>query len=156
AGYCDIRRLSIVIRWLPGMAGAGYRCGRGQVVLLAEVVEGFLDAPGVGGSDALVDRERLPQLDGALAGGAVPDGAGADAFQGACLFVKVAKIAGDREGLAMVFAGLLSVGGLGQELAEAVQRFGLAEMCAGFAEQVQCLPVAGGGGPVVPGQSLQD
>ena len=32
--------------------------GRGQIVL-PELEEGFLDAPGGGGCDALVDRERI-------------------------------------------------------------------------------------------------
>jgi hypothetical protein len=44
--------------------------------------------------------------------------------------------------------------GPGQQLAEVVQRFGLAEPCVEFAEQVQGLLVAGGGGPVVSGQPL--
>ena len=115
------------------------------------VLEGFLDAPRAGGADALVDRECLPQVRGGLAGVAVPDVAVADAFQGACFFVGDAQVAGDGERLGMVLAGLLAVRGLGQQLAEVVQRFGLAEPCADFAEQVQGLPVAGSGGSVVPG-----
>ena len=111
------------------------------------VLEGFLDAPRAGGADALVDRECLPQVRGGLAGVA----AVADAFQGACFFVGDAQVAGDGERLGMVLAGLLAVRGLGEQLAEVVQRFGLAEPCADFAEQVQGLPVAGSGGSVVPG-----
>jgi hypothetical protein len=48
------------------------------------VAEGLLDAAGGGGSDALVDRQGLPQAGGALAVVAVLEVAAADAFQGAC------------------------------------------------------------------------
>ena len=39
--------------------GSGDLPLRGQLVLTG-LVEGFLDAPGGGASDALVDRERIP------------------------------------------------------------------------------------------------
>ena len=35
------------------------------------MLENFLDAPGAGGSDALVDAEGVPQVGGGLAGVAV-------------------------------------------------------------------------------------
>ena len=47
---------------------------------------GLLDALGAGSSDALVDGERLLQVDGALMIVAVPEVAAADSFQGTCFF----------------------------------------------------------------------
>jgi len=49
------------------------------------VVEGFLDALGGRGSDALVDRECLPQACDGFLGIAVVEVAVANSFQGACL-----------------------------------------------------------------------
>src|SRR5580704_15734007 len=48
--------------------------------------EGLLNAPGAGGSDALVDGERLLQVGGAFLIVAVLEVAAADSFQGACFF----------------------------------------------------------------------
>ena len=48
--------------------------------------EGLLDALGAGGSDALVDGERLLQVDGAVVIVAVLEVAAADSFQGTCFF----------------------------------------------------------------------
>ncbi len=48
------------------------------------VAEGFLDVLGAGGSDALVDGERLPEMGGGFGGVAVVQVAVADPFQGAC------------------------------------------------------------------------
>ena len=48
------------------------------------VAEGFLDLPGTGRSDALIDRQCLPQVPGGLAAVAVVEVAAADALQGAC------------------------------------------------------------------------
>ena len=39
--------------------------------MLAVVAEGFLDAPGIRGSDALIDREGQPKVGRGLAGVAV-------------------------------------------------------------------------------------
>jgi hypothetical protein len=116
------------------------------------LAQGFLDAPGGGGaSDALVDRERLLEWSGGLGGVAVAEVAVADAFQGACLFRGGAEVAGDGQRLGVVAAGLVAGGGAGRELAEAVQRFGLAEPVAGVAAQREGLLVAGRGGRVVAG-----
>ena len=51
---------------------------------MPELGEGFLDAPGGGGADALVDGQGLLQAGGGLAGVAVAEVAVPDAFQGPC------------------------------------------------------------------------
>src|SRR5262245_7848737 len=116
--------------------------------------EGVLDAVGVGGSDALVDGQGLPQVSGAFAGVAVVEVGAADPFQGACLFQAHAEFAGDGQCLGVVVAGLLAGRGPGRELAEAVQRFGLVLPIAGVAEYLEGLLVAGGRGGVVAGLLL--
>ncbi len=73
------------------------------------VAEGVLDAPGTGSSDALVDRECLPQMGGGFAAVAVVEAGLADAFQGACFFEGAAEVAGDGEGLGVVLPGLVAV-----------------------------------------------
>ena len=70
------------------------------------VVEGLLDAAGGGGSDPLVDRQRLPQAGGAFAGVAVLEVAAADSFQGARFVRGGAEVAGDDQGLGVLVAGL--------------------------------------------------
>jgi hypothetical protein len=47
--------------------------GWGRVTLLAVVAEQVLDALGIGGSDALADRQFLLQVGDTVAGVAVPD-----------------------------------------------------------------------------------
>jgi hypothetical protein len=59
--------------------------------------EGFSDALGGGGSDALVDRERLLQAGGGFAGIAVLEMAVADAFQSACFLDGHPDVASDDE-----------------------------------------------------------
>ena len=120
------------------------------------VLEGFPDAPGGGGADALVDRECLPQVRGGLAGVAVLEVAVADSFQGACFLWGRADVAGDGQRPGVLVAGLAGGRGAERELAEAVQRFGLAEPVAEVTEQRQGLLVAGGGGRVVPGLLLHE
>ncbi len=78
------------------------------------VVEGLLDAAGGGGSDALVDRQGLPQAGGALAGVAVLEVAAADAFQGACFLQGSTEVAGDGQRLGVVVAGLAAGCGPGR------------------------------------------
>ena len=73
---------------------------------LAVAAEVFLDALRIGGSDALVDRQCLPQLGGTFAGVAVLDMAAADAFQGACFLQRGAEVAGDGQGLGCGGRGL--------------------------------------------------
>ena len=107
-------------RWL-GLGGGG--C---QLV----VSEGFLDALGAGGADALVDRQGLPQVRGGVAGVAVLQVAVAESFQGACFLGGGADVAGDGQRLSVLVAGLAGSRGPGREFAEAVQCFGLAEPVA--------------------------
>jgi hypothetical protein len=57
------------------------------------VVEGVLDAPRGGGADALVDRQRLPQVRGGLAGVGVVQVGLAEPFQGACFLRGRAELA---------------------------------------------------------------
>jgi hypothetical protein len=114
--------------------------------------ESFLDAPGVGGSDALVDGQCLLQAGAGFAGAAVLEVSVAGSFQGACFFQGHADLAGEGQRLGVVVAGLLGRGGPGRQLAEAVEHFGLAVPFAEVAEQVKCLLVAGCGGSVVAGQ----
>lgn len=83
-------------------------------MLDAVVVEGSLDALGGRGSDALVDRECLPQVRGAVAGVAVPEAALADSFQGACFLQGIAAVAGDAERLGVVVASPVAGSGSGQ------------------------------------------
>ena len=70
------------------------------------VAEGVLDAAGGGGSDALVDRQGLPQAGGGLAVVAVLEVAAADSFQGACFVRGRAEVAGDGQRLGVLVAGL--------------------------------------------------
>ena len=57
------------------------------------LLEGFLNVPGAGGSDALVDRQRL--VGDTFAGVVGLEVAVADAFQGACFLQRSAEVAGD-------------------------------------------------------------
>jgi hypothetical protein len=69
--------------------------------------EVFLDTPGAGGSEALVDRERLVQVRGGFAGVAVVEVGVADSFQGAGLQDGHPDVTGEGECLGMVAAGLV-------------------------------------------------
>ena len=59
------------------------------------VMEGFLDVPDGGGSEALVDGESVPKVRSGCGGVAVPQVAVADSFERACLFQGGADLAGD-------------------------------------------------------------
>src|SRR5262249_51240863 len=107
--------------------------------------EGILDALGAGGADALGNRERLLQVRGGLGGVAFSKVAVADAFQGPRFLRRRADVAGDGQRLGVLVAGLAGGRGAERELAEAVQRLGLAEQVAEVTEQRQGLLVAGGG-----------
>ena len=131
-------------RWL-GIGGGGW-----QLV----PVEGFLDALGGGGADALVDRQCLPQVLRGLAGVAVVEVAVAESLQGASFFLGRAEVAGDGQRLDVLVACLAGGRGPERELTEAVQRFGLAERLPELAAQLEGVLMAGGGGRVVPGQLL--
>ncbi len=72
-------------------------------------MEGFLDPPGVWGSDALVDRKCLLQVRGGFAWVAVLAVAVADSFQGASFFQGNAKVAGDGQCLGVAVAGMTCV-----------------------------------------------
>ena len=52
-----------------------------------------------------------------------------------------AEVAGGGELLGVVAASLVTVRGPGQQLAQVIQRLGLAELIVGVAEQLQRLPV---------------
>jgi hypothetical protein len=65
-----------------------------------------LDALGVGGSDALVDRECLLEVSGGLVWVGVLEVRLAYSFQRACLLQGCADAAGDGERLAVVVARL--------------------------------------------------
>lgn len=73
------------------------------------VAENFLDALGVGGTDAPVDRERLPQVCSGLATAAVLEVASSDPFEGMCFFERHADFAGDCECLSVVMAARAGV-----------------------------------------------
>jgi len=70
------------------------------------MTEAFCYAPGASGSDALVDRQSLPQVRCGLGGVAVVQVAVADSFEGACLLKGNAQVAGDGQGLSVVVAGM--------------------------------------------------
>jgi hypothetical protein len=95
-----------------GSGGLPPRC-RGPIVL-PELDEGFLDAAGAGGCEALVDGKGLLQAGGGFAGVAVAEVAVADSFQGACFFLGGADLAGDRQCPGVVLAGLAAAGGPGR------------------------------------------
>ena len=75
------------------------------MVMELVAAEGFLDLPGTGGSDALIDRQCLPQVRGGLAAAAVVEVAVADALQGTCFLQGHAEITGDGERFGVLVAG---------------------------------------------------
>ena len=70
-----------------------------------------------------------------------------ESFQGACFLGGGAEVPGDGQGLGVVLASQRDVCGPGRQLAEAVERLGLAKPAAELSEQGQGLLMAGGGGP---------
>jgi len=80
---------------------------------LPELGECFLDAPGGGGCDVLVEGKCLFQAGDGFAGVAVAEVAAADAFQGASFFRGRAELAGDGQRLSVVVAGLAAIGAPG-------------------------------------------
>ena len=81
--------------WLMGFVVGGRRLGFWVGGCQFVVSDGFLDSPCGGGTDALVDRECLPQVRGGLAGVSVLQVGLAEPFQGACSLQGRAKVAGD-------------------------------------------------------------
>jgi len=77
----------------------------------AWVAEGFLDATGSGGADALVDRVCLVQQPQAFVVAAVLEVGLAESFQGAGFFQGRADVTGDSQRLRVVRAGLRGVCG---------------------------------------------
>ena len=71
------------------------------------LLEGFLDAPRVRGSDALVDGERLLQVHRGVAGIAVVEVGPAESFPGARFLEGCADLGGDGQRLVVVVAGRL-------------------------------------------------
>ena len=59
------------------------------------LAQGFLDTPGAGCSETLVDGEGLLEVDGGFAGKAVLEVGVADSFQGSCFLQGCADLAGD-------------------------------------------------------------
>ncbi len=104
-------------------------------MLLVVVTEHAQDALGIGGCDALVDRQCLVQAGETFAGVTVPDLAVADAFQGACFLQGRADLTGDGERLVVVVAGLSAGDGAKGQLAEVVEHLGLFVPLAEFAVQ---------------------
>lgn len=78
------------------------------------VAQGVVDVPSGGGTDALVDRERLPQAGGGFGGVAVQEVAVAESFQGTRFLKRGAEVAGDGQRLGVVVAGLAAIGGAGR------------------------------------------
>ncbi len=70
------------------------------------VVQRVLHAPGAGSSDALVDRQSVPQVRGGF-GRVLVAGGSADSVQRAGFLRRRAKLAGDGERLTVVAAGFL-------------------------------------------------
>ena len=109
---------------------------------------------GLGGSDALVDREGLPQVCRALAGVSVPDVASANSLKCPGLQDGRADIISNAEGLGEVAEGVvIASGGLGQKFTEVDRCRGLAVPVAEIPVHPQCLGQAGGRGLVVAGPS---
>jgi hypothetical protein len=69
------------------------------------LAQGFADALGAGGADALVDRVCLPQLCGGLAGVAIVPAGLAESFQGARLLQRRADFPGDGQRLGVPLTG---------------------------------------------------
>src|SRR5215469_14369928 len=101
--------------------------------------------------DALVDAECLTQVQGCFAAVAVVEVGPAESFQGVCLLEGHADIPRDGERPDVVLTGLAGGRGPAGELAEAVQRLGLAEPVTEIAEHRQGRLDVAGGGRVVPG-----
>ena len=88
----------------------GLRVGGCQLVLL----ESFLDSPGAGAADALVDRECLLQKVQAFVVVAVLETGPAESFESACFLQGRAEVAGDGQRLGVTLAGLAGVRGPGR------------------------------------------
>jgi len=110
--------------------------------------------PGAWDADAPVDRERLLQVAGGLAGFAVLEVAAADSFQGASFGHGQAHASGEGERVGVVVPGLAGGRCAGGQLAEAVECLGLADAVAQFAVQGKGLGMAGEGGGIFAGQLL--
>jgi hypothetical protein len=82
--------------------GIGWRSSRIRQPILtlsqAIVAEDNLYSLGVGGSDALIDRECVPKIYGTFIGFTLPKDASPDAFQSPCLFEWRTNIAGNNKG----------------------------------------------------------
>jgi hypothetical protein len=66
----------------------------------------FLDAPGAGSADELVDREGLPQVRGTFLRHAFLKVGAAESFEGGCFLQGQADIAGYGKCPGMIFPGL--------------------------------------------------
>ena len=84
------------------------------MVMEPVAAEGFLDLPGTGSSNALIDRQCLPQVRGGLAAVTVLEVGAADALQGACFLEGHAEMTRDGERLGVLVAGPAAGGGAGR------------------------------------------
>jgi hypothetical protein len=98
------------------------------------VLQGLVDAERRRDANALVDGECLLQVAGGLAGVSVLQVGPAESFQGACFLKDRAEVAGDGQRLDVMLAGLAGSRRPGSQLAEAVERLGLAEPVAEVTE----------------------
>jgi hypothetical protein len=73
------------------------------------ILERLAHAPGRRDTDALIDRQRLPQMGRRLAGVAILQVAVAESLQRACFLRRRAELAGDGQRLSVTLAGLAGV-----------------------------------------------
>ena len=95
---------------LGSLLVGGWLCGGEREPVSAQ---GFLDAAGVGGFEALLDRLGLLEVGPGVGGVGVLEMAVADSFQCVCFLLGGTDVAGDGQRLAVVLAGLLAGRGPG-------------------------------------------
>jgi hypothetical protein len=130
-----------------GRRGWGWWRGRRLGCLVSAVLaESFPDAVSAWGTDALVDRQCLPQIYRAFGGVAILHVALADSFKRAGFLKGCADVAGDGQCLGVVVAGSLAGCGFEQQFAEVVEYVRLAASVVDAPIQRQCLLSADRGG----------
>ena len=109
---CSTRSSRQIAAAHPSRSSEGSSRGRAESGwLLPILAQGFVDALGARGSDALIDTKCLAQAVQALARVPILQVAVGDAFEGACFLKGDADVAGEDERLIVMVAGL--VGGRG-------------------------------------------
>jgi hypothetical protein len=106
------------------------------------VAEDVPDAFGAGGSDPLVDLQRLPQVSGAFAGRGA-DTASPESFQGSCFLDRAADLTGDLERHRVMAMGGMRVLGR-SDRAQVVERLRLTHPVPEVAVEFQRLAECGG------------